>query len=333
MTNTSRIVLAIGALPIAFSAPCAQLTRGRTAAAISITRLGFITDPDAKVISDPDLIVAMSDGFAVLDTKPLRLVKFGSHGAFQWSYGRLGSGPGELRSVSDLQPDAAGNVWIADRGNGRIAVVSPKGQLIQEVRTENPLARIAPFSLSTGFISAADLKGQILARVDSSGRRSAYLSAPAGIDTMSILTRDHQLVGLGPGNFALYFHWASRIIAFRENGSVAFDLAGPDSIPFPAVKTIQLDAEGKNFAMQVDPAAPEVTLSATATSATLMILGAKADRAGHSIVDCYSSDNGRYVGSFILDVRATRIAATDGHLYAVVDEPEPGIVRYALKKK
>ena len=45
-------------------------------------------------------------------------------------FGRSGSSPGRLRSPGEIALDAAGNLWVADRGNNRVQAFAPDGTLL-----------------------------------------------------------------------------------------------------------------------------------------------------------------------------------------------------------
>jgi DNA-binding beta-propeller fold protein YncE len=49
-----------------------------------------------------------------------------------------GDGPGSLRDPSGIDTDAEGNIYVADRGNDRIAVFKPDGSPLAQVKVEKP---------------------------------------------------------------------------------------------------------------------------------------------------------------------------------------------------
>ncbi len=52
--------------------------------------------------------------------------------------GEAGNGKERLNQPQGLAVDKAGNIYVADRGNGRVAVFSPEGKFLSELPVENP---------------------------------------------------------------------------------------------------------------------------------------------------------------------------------------------------
>ena len=62
-----------------------------------------------------------------------RIAKFSKDGVFVKSWGQKGSGPGQFADVDSIVVDARGNVYAADRGNGRIQVFDNNGTYQREI--------------------------------------------------------------------------------------------------------------------------------------------------------------------------------------------------------
>lgn len=58
-----------------------------------------------------------------------RVAKYDPDGNFLMSFGEPGSGPGQLNTPHSIAIDAKDNVYVADRGNGRIQVFDTDGKL------------------------------------------------------------------------------------------------------------------------------------------------------------------------------------------------------------
>jgi len=58
-----------------------------------------------------------------------RVAKYDPDGNFLMSFGEPGSGPGQLNTPHSIAIDAQDNVYVADRGNGRIQVFGTDGKL------------------------------------------------------------------------------------------------------------------------------------------------------------------------------------------------------------
>jgi DNA-binding beta-propeller fold protein YncE len=61
-----------------------------------------------------------------------RISRFTKDGKFVKSFGRWGTGPGEFRTPHDIALDAQGRLFVADRGNNRIQILSTDGVFMAE---------------------------------------------------------------------------------------------------------------------------------------------------------------------------------------------------------
>ncbi|MEE2793066.1 MAG: hypothetical protein VX453_15640 [Acidobacteriota bacterium] len=76
-----------------------------------------------------------------------RIAKFNREGDFVTSWGRLGSGPGEMRTPHAVDIDSAGRLVVGDRGNNRLQIFELDGTYISELRQ---------FGRPSGIYIAAD---------------------------------------------------------------------------------------------------------------------------------------------------------------------------------
>jgi sugar lactone lactonase YvrE len=86
---------------------------------------------DVAVAPNGDVFVAEGDHSG---TAVGRISKFSADGSFIRSWGRPGPGPGELRIPHGLAFDAAGRLYVADRGNHRVQIFDQDGNYIDEYR-------------------------------------------------------------------------------------------------------------------------------------------------------------------------------------------------------
>jgi sugar lactone lactonase YvrE len=84
---------------------------------------------DVAVAPNGDVFVAEGDHSG---TAVARISKFSADGTFIKSWGRPGSGPGELRIPHGLAFDAAGRLFVADRGNHRVQIFDQDGRYLDE---------------------------------------------------------------------------------------------------------------------------------------------------------------------------------------------------------
>jgi sugar lactone lactonase YvrE len=88
--------------------------------------------PTAVVIAPSGDIFASDGHEANYDNA--RVLKFSKDGTFIKAFGGKGSGVGELRATHGLTMDSAGRIFVADRGNGRIAIFDQDGKFLAEWR-------------------------------------------------------------------------------------------------------------------------------------------------------------------------------------------------------
>jgi sugar lactone lactonase YvrE len=86
---------------------------------------------DVAVAPNGDVFVAEGDHSG---TTVGRISKFSADGTFIRSWGRPGSGPGELRIPHGLAFDGEGRLLVADRGNHRVQIFDQDGNYLDEYR-------------------------------------------------------------------------------------------------------------------------------------------------------------------------------------------------------
>jgi DNA-binding beta-propeller fold protein YncE len=152
--------------------------------------------------------IYISDGYG-----NSRIAKINKNGDWIKSWGTFGTGESQFRTPHNLQVDRQGNVYVADRGNGRIQVFDSNGTFKKFIWLNaaydkkrqpvlgnvpaNPPNATAPWALcittsgSTQYLFAIDtepgrlykmtLDGQILGMLGESGRGPRQFNWPHGI--------------------------------------------------------------------------------------------------------------------------------------------------------
>ena len=98
---------------------------------------GFAEPTDVAWDSKGNIYV--SDGYV-----HSRVAKFDPAGNWIGTWGKSGVGPGEFRTVHNVQVDKNDNVWVADRSNGRIQVFDTDGKFLREVILNVPTKTYQP---------------------------------------------------------------------------------------------------------------------------------------------------------------------------------------------
>src|SRR5579864_2185115 len=67
-----------------------------------------------------------------------RVAKYDKDGKWLMSFGEPGSGPGQFNTPHSIVADAEGNIYVADRGNGRIQVFDNEGKFLRQMTINVP---------------------------------------------------------------------------------------------------------------------------------------------------------------------------------------------------
>jgi DNA-binding beta-propeller fold protein YncE len=86
--------------------------------------------------------VYISDGYV-----NSRVARFDADGNWLGSFGEPGSGPGQFNTLHSIASDRNNQIYVADRGNGRIQVFDTGGKLLRQIRVEVPAPKDAPVAI------------------------------------------------------------------------------------------------------------------------------------------------------------------------------------------
>jgi len=85
------------------------------------------------VAFDPAGDIFISDGYI-----NSRVAKADKNGNWLMSWGERGNKPGEFNTPHSIAADAEGNIYVADRGNGRIQVFDSNGKFLRIIKIDVP---------------------------------------------------------------------------------------------------------------------------------------------------------------------------------------------------
>ncbi len=90
----------------------------------------FNAPNDVITLANGDILVA--EGHSDAPTTSNRIVRFNRDGKYLGEFGKRGSGPGEFIQPHALALDSQGRLFVGDRSNNRVQVLTTDGTFIQE---------------------------------------------------------------------------------------------------------------------------------------------------------------------------------------------------------
>jgi len=100
---------------------------------------------DEMITNPGDIVVEESGKIWIADAVMHQIVKFDGAGAVEEQVGKIGDDPGELRNLSGMEIDAAGNLYVAEFDGDRVQIFSPDGETLGFVGTgEGAQALVSP---------------------------------------------------------------------------------------------------------------------------------------------------------------------------------------------
>jgi streptogramin lyase len=101
---------------------------------LTLGKAGVAGDGPDTFNQPSDVVVAPNGDIFVADghdaNSNARIVKFSKDGKFLKTWGKRGSGPGELNTPHSLAMDSRGRLFVADRGNNRIQIFDQEGNFL-----------------------------------------------------------------------------------------------------------------------------------------------------------------------------------------------------------
>ena len=187
-----RVVLLLGRRPEPTDAGAA------TPAASASTPGPYFFDRPTDVAWDAAGNIFVADGYG-----NSRVVKYDKDGRFMASVGTRGAEPGQLNTPHTIAADAKGNIYVGDRGNGRIQVfdndlklkaiydkvgapwavcITPGPHQYLYTSNSNPDTNNAELAAVTGEIYKMELDGTILGKFGTAGKQLGQFSTTHEID-------------------------------------------------------------------------------------------------------------------------------------------------------
>ena len=165
---------------------------------------------------DPQGNIYISDGYV-----NSRVAKYDKNGDWVKSWGEFGTGPGQFNTPHSIASDAQGNVYVADRGNRRIQVFNPDGNLLRQITIDVPVpANSKPwFGNPISAQAAVTQSGAPWAICITPGPTQYLYSSDAFPGRIYKLTLDGKVVGMlgKSGRQPKQFGWIHEMACPSEN--------------------------------------------------------------------------------------------------------------------
>jgi hypothetical protein len=282
---------------------------------------------DDTVLQHPAEPRVLNDTLYVIDRVAQRVVAVDGNGRLAMVVGGVGRGPGEFRNVRDLQLSPDGRVYLNDPDNGRIAVLSTNGTVIQHIPTGAVPHAESMALLSNGHIALITVADSLPIRVvDHAGNVVGAFDMPwPPFATLSIISKQGRTAVSGD-RWAYLFSQGNGWFAFADTTSVVSAGRYVEHADFPKVVVT-----GTSRSMLAPR--PCTACSATVINDTLYVHFGGQGPDALSVVDVYSVDLGKYSYSFRLPFKADAVAVgAMGAVYAVVQDPYPRIIALRPQK-
>ena len=321
--------LAIGLfLPPVVDAPRIQEVR-RTWDPGSWVEVSGRRDPDGELLLNPQSLAACGRHVAVLDFEDRHFSAFDQGPRFLWRFGRQGSGPSEFRSPGSGSCDNNGRLWVPDRGNGRIMIVSRDGALLSSIPTTLSLRRLAVTSSGSTAWALTTGATELALRLDERGNQTMSVPLPPWLARYNGLQREAFISAAPDGGALVSFRWASVVLHISTNGTVDTLGRSPQPIPFPEFRAYPV-AKGTATMLRIDPSAREASRGTFVVGDTINVLAVDQADSDQTIIDRYRLD-GRYLGSRRLPRGVVSADAIREDMYVLIREPIPALLRLRWK--
>ena len=224
-----------------------------------------------------------------------------TQGRLAWSWGREGSGPGELGDLRPLALDNSNNLILADSRNRRIITINADGRMLREVPLLISAATVfGVVVLESGrYLMYTDDIDQPWVLVDQMGREARSVAAPQSLLRFSVFQRAGLIAKWRDERWVFALQMGNGWFTFQEEG-----LTG--SSPYVEHTDFPEDPDR----LPLDAFVPSsASLSVRGDTLAVHFVGKTGGRLRY--VDRYDLHSGSYLDSFILPEHA---------IHAVVDE-------------
>ena len=292
----------------------AASSRPRTFASASWDTLWVLGGPEDTLLLQPAYLQADRHGVYVYEFGAGRLVALAADGRIRWSFGRLGSGPGEFSNVRDMKIDTDGKIWLYDVGNQRVTRLTPSGELDLEIRVaaaergeqmvpvDDTTAAIFTFADTTPIVLVAE-SGEVLDR--------RTLPWPA-FESLHVLQRQ----GVAVSNS---FGWG--YLLGQGNGWFVFERGGrrrtQSYVEHNPMAELVREGTARMQATRISGDASCTACSAALMGDTLVVHFGGASEQKYRLLDRYDWRTGEYLSTIVLPLQVPRVTVYGDRVYVL----------------
>jgi len=185
----------------------------------------------------------------VIDQTGKRVLGYDSGGLFLGSWGREGSGPGELQMPTGLGVGAADTLWVLDSSNQRITLLPrdpegepgsvpfPQGSTMMGGRilpvADGVYGVFAMFSFRPGDDAGPPPRPLVRLNRDATAPDTVWTAPAPKFDRIDVTSGNRVMVMLAQQSFAPRFHWdrfSDNTFALADGPEYDIRIVGPDGV-------------------------------------------------------------------------------------------------------
>lgn len=283
--------------------------------------------PDGDPLLAPFKVMADDSTLYLFDNGDFRLKAFDWAGRLRWAIGRSGSGPGEFRGVIATCISPQGEIWLYDKGNARISIVTPKGDIRREFRPQKLLiSGVVPVK-GGGFLAQVNSGSQFfLTLFDSIGVVVRALPVPKDLVGRNVL--EAHVVGDRSGGRAVFSALETdRFYVVSDSGDQVQAYRGVQAMDFPKwTRTTITTGRGKKIeGIRPAPGNLSGSIATILSDDLILVLVGTIARDEFRTVDTYEMPSGRYRESFLLPAPCVSLAHVRGRFVCLQLDPVPQV--------
>ena len=257
--------------------------------AIAWDTLWVYSSDNDEVAAATSLVPDNQGGVFFADPFLLQVHHVDAQGRLAWSWGREGSGPGEIRDLRPLALDNSGNLVLADSRNRRIVTINADGEMLREVPLQISAATVFEIVVleSGHYLMYTDDSDHPWVLVDQMGTGYRSVAPPQSFQRFSVLQRAGRIAKWRDERWVFAFQVGNGWFTFQEETL---------TLSSPYVEHTDFSENPDRLSNATAPSSASLSVRGD----TLAVLFAGKTRGWLRHVDRYELNSGSYVDSFIL---------------------------------